>query len=158
MSKTPFKLPDNLLFNRGAIENPSAYFNNREAKSWLLLTGEEFAAMPGGISYTQVKEATPHSVNVVSDPPKTLNLELARQHIKALDELPRPTLISCRTGPRAAAVAYMYAGLKKSAEPEDVLAAAEEDQAPFINSEEYKERSEERRVGKECRSRKAQHN
>ena len=138
MSKTPFKLPDNLMFNRGAIENPSAYFNNREAKSWLLLTGEEFAAMPGGISYNQVKEATPHSVNVVSDPPKTLNLELARQHIKALDELPRPTLISCRTGPRAAAVAYMYAGLKNNSDADEVIAAAEADEAPFVKFEDYK--------------------
>ena len=95
--------------------------------------------MPGGMSYDQVKEATPHSVNVVSDPPQVLNLELARQHVEALDSLPRPTLISCRSGPRASAVAYMYSGLKQGAEPEEVLAAAEKDQAPFLQFDEYKE-------------------
>ncbi|HET6543055.1 MAG TPA: hypothetical protein VFG46_21360, partial [Chryseolinea sp.] len=46
---------------------------------------------------------------------------------------------SCRTGPRAAAVAYMYSGLKAGAEPDEVLAAAERDQALFVQYEEYKE-------------------
>ena len=94
--------------------------------------------MDGGMSYEQVKEATPYSENVISDPPRVLNLELAKQHVEALDSLPRPTLISCRTGPRASAVAYMYSGLKLGAEPDDVLATAEKDQAPFIQFEDYK--------------------
>jgi len=78
-------------------------------------------------------------MNVVSDPPRVLNLDLARHHVEALNVLPRPTLISCRTGPRASAVAYMYSGLKVGAEPDEVLAAAERDQAPFVQFEEYKE-------------------
>ena len=90
------------------------------------------------MSYDQVQAATTNSVNVISDPPQVLNLDLARQHVKALDSLPRPTLISCRTGPRASAVAYMYSGLKYGAEPDEVLAMAEKDQAPFIQFEEYK--------------------
>ena len=95
--------------------------------------------MPGGISYAQVQQAVPYSVCVVSDPPRVLNLDLARQHVEALEMLPRPTLISCRSGPRASAVAYMYAGLKLGAKCEDVLAAAERDNAPFCTSAEYKE-------------------
>ena len=95
--------------------------------------------MEGGMSYSQVKAAAPQSINVISDPPRVLNLDLAKQHVEAPDLLPRPTLISCRTGPRSSAVAYMYSGLKLGAEPEEVIAMAEKDQAPFIQFEEYKE-------------------
>jgi hypothetical protein len=134
-----FRLLDGLHFNRGLIQDPSAYFKNAECNSWLALTGEEFAEMEGGISYKQVQAAAPNSINVISDPPRVLNLDLAKQHIAALESLPRPTLISCRTGPRASAIAYMYSGLKLGAEPDEVLAAAENDKAPFVEFDEYKE-------------------
>jgi len=134
-----FQLLNDLHFNRGLIKNPSVYIKDVACASWLYLVGEEFAKMEGGMSYDQVQAATPHSINVISDPPRVLNLELAKQHVEALDSLPRPTLISCRTGPRASAVAYMYSGLKLGAEPDEVLAMAEKDQAPFIQFEEYKE-------------------
>jgi len=133
-----FKLPDNLKFNRGMIQDPVHYFDETGCNSWLFLIGEEFAEMPGGMSYEQVQEATPNAKNVISDPPRELNLELAKKHVEALDELPRPTLISCRSGPRASAVAYMYSGLKSGADPEDVIFAAEKDDAPFVQSEDYK--------------------
>ena len=134
-----FELPDDLSYNRGPIKDPGSYLTEAECVSWLCLVGDEFAQMPGGMSYEQVRTATPYSVNVVSDPPHVLDLDLARQHVAALDSLPRPTLITCRSGPRASAVAYMYAGLKLGAEPDDVIAAAERDVAPFIQSEENKE-------------------
>jgi hypothetical protein len=133
-----FRLPSDLTFNRGLILDPSAYAREAGSASWLFLVGEEFASLPEGISYQQVREAVPHSARVVSDPPRVLDLELARQHVDALDHLPRPTLISCRTGPRASAVAYMYAGLKAGATPEAVLAAAEDDDAPFCAFPDYK--------------------
>lgn len=133
-----FELPPDLKFNRGFILNPSEYLKDAGCTSWLFLVGEEFASMENGISYQQVQQATQDSINVISDPPRNLDLDLAKQHVKALDELPRPTLISCRTGPRASAVAYMYAGLKSGADAEDVIAAAEEDGAPFVSNEEYK--------------------
>lgn len=134
-----FKLLDGLRFNRGLIKNPVTYLKDVECKSWLYLVGEEFEKMEGGMSYAQVQASTPHSINVISDPPRVLNLDLARQHVEALDLLPRPTLISCRTGPRASAVAYMYSGLKLGAKPDVVIAIAEKDQAPFIQFSEYKE-------------------
>ncbi len=134
-----FKLPEDLKYNRGLIEDPASYIQNAHCESWLFLVGTEFASMPGGISYDQVQEATPESINVISDPPRVLDLDLARQQVAALDFLPRPTLISCRTGPRASAVAYMYSGLKLGADPEEVIAAAVEEQAPFTTSEEYKQ-------------------
>ena len=133
-----FELLKDLRFNRGLIQDPTNYIKDIECKSWLFLIGEEFAKMDGGMSYEQVKEATPYSENVISDPPRVLNLELAKQHVEALDSLPRPTLISCRTGPRASAVAYMYSGLKLGAEPDEVIATAEKDQAPFVQFEDYK--------------------
>jgi hypothetical protein len=134
-----FQLPDNLHYNRGLIQDPVTYLENAGCNSWLYLVGKEFAKMEGGMSYDQVQAATAHSVNVISDPPRVLDLILAKQHVQALDSLPRPTLISCRTGPRASAVAYMYSGLKFGADPDEVLTAAEKDQAPFIQFEEYKE-------------------
>jgi hypothetical protein len=134
-----FELPGDLSFNKGLIQDPTTYIKEAGCKSWLYLVGQEFSKMPGGMSYEQVQAATPDCMNVVSDPPMVLNLNLARQHVEALNILPRPTLISCRTGPRASAVAYMYSGLKVGAEPDEVLAAAERDQAPFVQFEDYKE-------------------
>lgn len=134
-----FQLPADLKYNRGPVQDPCTYAKESGSSSWLCLVGEEFAAMPSGMSYAQVQQAVPHSACVVSDPPRVLNLDLARQHVEALEMLPRPTLISCRSGPRASAVAYMYAGLKLGAKCEDVLAAAERDGAPFCASAEYRE-------------------
>jgi len=137
MSK--FQFPTNLKYNRAPIQDPTAYAKEAGSSSWLFLVGEEFASMPSGMSYTQVQQAVPHSKCVVSDPPRVLTLDLARRHIEALDTLPRPTLISCRAGPRASAVAYMYAGLKHGAKYEEVIAEAEKDNAPFCASTELKE-------------------
>ncbi len=95
--------------------------------------------MENGISFQQVQAAAPATINIVSDPPFTLNLELAKQHVDALDSLPRPTLITCRMGPRASAVAYMYSGLNHNANPDDVIETAENDNAPFTKFDEYKE-------------------
>jgi hypothetical protein len=134
-----FKLPSDLKYNRGMIQDPNMYAKESGCASWLFLIGEEFASMPGGMSYAQVQQAMPNSARVISDPPRVLDLDLARKHVDALDHLPRPILISCRSGPRASAVAYMYAGLKQGADPEDVIAAAEEEKAPFCASEEYKD-------------------
>ena len=134
-----FHLPSDLLYNRGVIQDPTTYAKEAGSSSWLFLVGDEFASMPGGMSYAQVQQAVPCSARVVSDPPRVLDLDLARQHVDALEQLPRPTLISCRSGPRASAVAYMYAGLKLGASPEDVLAAADQDGAPFATSMEYRE-------------------
>ena len=134
-----YEFPDDIKFNRGLIEDPTKYIKDAGCKSWLYLVGEEFSKMKGGMSFDQVQAATPFASNVVSDPPRDLDLTLARQHVKALDELPRPTLISCRTGPRASAVAYMYSGLKGGADPAEVLDAAVKNNAPFVQIEEYKE-------------------
>jgi len=134
-----FELPEDLHYNNGAIQDPGTYLKECGCKSWLYLVGEEFSTMENGMSYQQVQAATPDSINVISDPPQVLNLDLAKQHVKALDSLPRPTLISCRTGPRASAVAYMYSGLKLGVEPEEVIAVAEKDNAPFTKFDDYKE-------------------
>ena len=130
-------LPD-ISFNTEKVADPSALARERGAASWLCLTGEEFAAMEGGISFAQVQRAVGRSINVVSDPPRTLSLDLAREHVAALDELPRPTLVTCRSGPRASAVAYMYAGLRAEADPEEVLVEAERNGAPFCKFDDYK--------------------
>jgi hypothetical protein len=130
-------LPD-VSFNTEKVADPSAFARERGAASWLYLNGEEFAAMEGGISFGQVERAVGRSINVVSDPPRVLDLELARQHVAALDELPRPTLVTCRSGPRASAVAYMYAGLRAGGDPDEVLAAAERNGAPFCKFDDYK--------------------
>lgn len=94
--------------------------------------------MEGGMSYADVERAVPASANVVSDPPVPLDLDLARRQVEALDRLPRPTLVTCRTGPRSSALVYLYAGLRAGASAEDVLACAEVDDAPFVRSPELR--------------------
>ena len=94
--------------------------------------------MDGGMSYASVEEAVPESINIVSDPPREMTMDLARKHVAALDSLPRPTLVTCRAGPRSSAVIYMYSGLKAGATADEVLAQAEADDAPFVQSEELR--------------------
>ena len=94
--------------------------------------------MEGGMSYASVQAAVPESTNVVSDPPQVLDMDLARRQVDALDQLPRPTLVTCRTGPRSSALVYLYAGLKAGAGPDEVLSRAEADGAPFSGSDELK--------------------
>ena len=150
-----FTGPTDLTFNRGLISDPAAFARDATAASWLFLCGEEFAAMDGGMSYASVKAAVPASANIVSDPPRELDMDIARQHIAALDRLPRPTVVTCRTGPRSSALVYLYAGLRapspllsslfplspalfSSATADELLASAEADDAPFARSDELR--------------------
>ena len=133
-----FEAPTDLMHNRGLIDDPEAFARDRDAASWLYLCGEEFASMDGGMSYADVERSVPVSANVVSDPPTPLSLDLARKQIEALDDLPRPTLVTCRTGPRSSALIYLYAGLKSGASAQDVLAQAEADEAPWARSDELR--------------------
>ena len=133
-----FESPTEFKFNRGLIADPEAFARDANAASWLFLCGEDFAAMEGGISYANVEAAVGESANIVSDPPQVMDMDLARRHVAALDQLPRPTLVTCRTGPRSSAVVYLYAGLRAGAAPGDVLARAEADGAPFSGSDELK--------------------
>ena len=133
-----FETPTDLTHNRGLIADPAAFARERGAASWLYLCGDEFASMEGGMAYADVERAVPVSANVVSDPPAPLDLDLARRQVEALDGLPRPTLVTCRTGPRSSALIYLYAGLRSGASAEDVLARADADDAPFARSEELR--------------------
>lgn len=133
-----FETPPDLMNNRGLIADPEAFARDKGAASWLFLCGEEFASMEGGMSYADVERSVPVSANVVSDPPTQLDLDLARKQIEALDGLPRPTLVTCRTGPRSSALIYLYAGLRAGASAEDVLARAEADEAAFVQSDELR--------------------
>src|SRR6266576_857313 len=126
-----FDSPTDLKFNRGLIADPDGFARDANAASWLFLCGEEFAAMDGGMSYASVQAAVGESANIVSDPPQALDMDLARRHVAALDRLPRPTLVTCRTGPRSSALVYLYAGLRAGAAPDEVLARADADAAPF---------------------------
>jgi hypothetical protein len=129
---------DNLRHNRGLVQDPQAFADDFGAASWLFLCGEEFASMDGGISFGDVQAAVPTAAVVVSDPPVEMTMDLARRQVAALDDLPRPTLVTCRTGPRSAALIYLYAGLKAGASADDVLARAAADRAPFMGSDELK--------------------
>jgi hypothetical protein len=129
---------DGMTYNRGLIEDPSAFAQEHGAASWLYLCGEEFASMEGGMSYDQVRAAVPDSANVISDPPIKMTMDLAREQMAALEALPQPALVTCRTGPRSSALIYLYAGLKSGASADEVLAQAEGDDALFTRSDELK--------------------
>ena len=133
-----FESPADLKHNRGPIADPVEYAQEAGAASWLFLCGEEFAEMDGGMSFASVQAAVPESANVVSDPPRVLDMDLARRQIAALDSLPRPTLVTCRAGPRSSALVYLYAGLRSHATAEEVLARAQADDAPFMHAEDLK--------------------
>jgi hypothetical protein len=130
--------PTDLLHNRGLIDDPAAFARDAGAASWLYLCGEEFAATEGGMSYSDVQAAVPESVNLVADPPRPFDLDLARRGVAALDNLPRPTLVTCRTGPRSSALVYLYWGLRSGASADEVLARAEADDAPFTHADPLK--------------------
>jgi protein tyrosine phosphatase (PTP) superfamily phosphohydrolase (DUF442 family) len=90
------------------------------------------------MSYASVRAAVSQSENIVSDPPRAMDMDLAREQMAALGRLSRPTLVTCRTGPRSSALVYLYAGLEAGAPADAVLARAEADEAPFCSSEELK--------------------
>ena len=133
-----FRSPEEFTYNRGLIEDPEAFARDAGAASWLFLCGEDFASMDGGMSYADVQAAVDQSANVVSDPPVVMDMELAKEQVAALDKLPRPTLVTCRVGPRSSALVYLYAGLRAGATPEEVLARADADGAPFARSDELR--------------------
>jgi hypothetical protein len=133
-----FERPADLIHNRGLIADPEGFARDANAASWLYLCGAQFAEMEGGMSYASVQAAVAESANVVSDPPVEMDMELARQQVEALDRLPRPTLVTCRTGPRSSALIYLYAGLRSGATADQVLARATEDDAPFARSDELR--------------------
>src|SRR4029077_7598119 len=82
-ARMTFQLPRDLVFNTQRVAAPAAFARDNGAASWLYLNGEAFATMEGGMSYADVRQAVPRSVNVVSDPPLVLDLPLARQHVAA---------------------------------------------------------------------------
>lgn len=133
-----FETPTDLIHNRGLIADPARFAREHGAASWLYLCGEEFAATDGGMSYSDVQAAVPASVNMIADPPRPFDMDVARCGVAALAELPRPTLVTCRTGPRSSALVYLYAGLRAGAPAEEVLACAAADGAPFTEAEPLK--------------------
>ena len=133
-----FQGPTDLTHNRGLIADPVAFARDAGAESWLFLCGEEFAEMEGGMSFADVQAAVNESVNLIADPPRPFDMDVARRGVAALDKLPRPTLVTCRTGPRSSALVYLYAGLRAGASVDEVLERAEADGAPFTEAEPLK--------------------
>lgn len=133
-----FESPSELIHNRGLIADPAGFAKDAGAESWLFLCGEEFAEMEGGMSFADVQSAVHESVNLIADPPRPFDMDVARRGVAALDKLPRPTLVTCRTGPRSSALIYLYAGLRSGASADEVLARAEDDGAPFTQAEPLK--------------------
>jgi hypothetical protein len=133
-----FEGPTGLTYNRALVADPTAFARDAGASSWLYMCGEEFAAMEGGMSFADVQSAVPESANLIADPPRAFDMDVARRGVAALDELPRPTLVTCRAGPRSSALVYLYAGLRSGASADEVLARAEADGAPFVQAEPLK--------------------
>jgi hypothetical protein len=133
-----FERPAELTHNRGLIADPVAFAKDAHAASWLYLCGDEFAEMDGGMSFADVQSSVDEAVNLVADPPRAFDMDVARRGVSALDELPRPTLVTCRTGPRSSALVYLYAGLRAGASADEVLARAEADGAPFTQADPLK--------------------
>ena len=67
----------------------------------------------------------------MSDPPRILDMDLARRQLAALGDLPRPTLVTCRTGARSWRWSTCTRGSFRRVVWQ-VLARAESDGAPFV--------------------------
>jgi hypothetical protein len=134
-----FESPTGLIHNRGLISDPAAFAKEADAASWLYLCGEEFAAVEGGMSFADVQAAVPDAVNLIADPPHPFDIDIARRGVAALDSMPRPTLVTCRSGPRSSALVYLYTGLRSGASPDEVLARAAADNAPFMQAQALQE-------------------
>jgi hypothetical protein len=134
-----FTAPSDIIFNHGPIPDPEAFARDAGAKSWLFLCGEEWAAHEKGMSFAQVQSAVPESENIVADPPEPFDMNAARTILAAIDRLPRPTLVTCRVGPRSSAAVYLYAGLQSGASADEVLAQADADGAPFAGTDAYRD-------------------
>jgi hypothetical protein len=133
-----FEGPQEMSFNRGMVADPQAFARDAGAESWLYLCSEAFAEVEGGMSFADVVASVEEPMNIVAEPPRPMDMDFAREGVAALDGLSRPTLVTCRTGPRSSALVYLYAGLKAGAGPDEVLARAEADGAPFCKSDELK--------------------
>ena len=94
--------------------------------------------MERGMSYADVQAAVPESENLIADPPRLFDMDIARRGVEALDRLPRPSLVTCRSGPRSSALVYLYSGLRSGASAAEVLSRAAEDDAPFMQMEPLK--------------------
>ena len=134
-----FEAPSDITFNHGPIADPEAFARDAGAKSWVFLCGEEWAANEKGMSFAEVQAAVPESENIVADPPEPFDMNAARTILAAIDRLPRPTLVTCRVGPRSSAAVYLYAGLKSGASADEVLAQADADGAPFAGTDAYRD-------------------
>ncbi len=134
-----FTPPSDIIFNRGPIADPEAFARDAGAKSWVFLCGEEWGAHEKGMSFAQVQAAVPESENIVADPPEPFDMNAARTILAAIDRMPRPTLVTCRIGPRSSAAVYLYAGLQSGASAEEVLAQADADGAPFVGTDAYRD-------------------
>ena len=78
-----FPSPTDLTHNRGLIADPAAFAKDAGAASWLYLCGEEFAAVEGGMSFAQVQAAVDESVNLIVDPPRPFDMDVARRGVAA---------------------------------------------------------------------------
>ena len=133
-----FEVPSDLSFNRGRIADPEA-FALRPCRCVMAVPvwrgvrrdGRRHVVCPGAGGSSGVRE---HHLRSAA----FFDIDLARQHLAALDRLPRPTLVTCRTGPRSSAIVYLYAGLQAGASADEVLALADADAAPFVGSDELR--------------------
>src|SRR6476660_1371040 len=82
-----FQSPTDMSYNRGLIPCAVTFATQAGAASWLYLCGEEFAAMEGGMSYADVQSAVRESENLIADPPREFDMDVARRGVEALDRM-----------------------------------------------------------------------
>ena len=106
-----------------------------KVNGWLKLIPEESYSFadPATVPFLDAdKKCNSVMVSVEAD---SLTSPLVDSLIAALDALPRPALISCKSGARATAVARLYAARKLNATSEVVLRAAIAKKEPWTNNE-----------------------
>lgn len=107
------------------------------AAAVLVLTAEGGGADTCGMSLTALRAACPLVLHHPVDP-GALTTALAQHLVDALAAAPAPTLIVCKTGRRAEAVAALFAGAQLRASATDVIAAATARSEKWVESQQLR--------------------
>eukprot|EP00518_Triparma_eleuthera_P007455 CAMPEP_0182469546 /NCGR_PEP_ID=MMETSP1319-20130603/17250_1 /TAXON_ID=172717 /ORGANISM="Bolidomonas pacifica, Strain RCC208" /LENGTH=757 /DNA_ID=CAMNT_0024669863 /DNA_START=121 /DNA_END=2394 /DNA_ORIENTATION=- len=109
-----------------------------KAKSWLSLVPQDKYAPTDGSDPTDPVSLSPSiakgGISFISVEADALSLSLADSLCRCLDDLPRPTLVSCMSGARATAVSRMYLARRRGVRAEEVLSTAEEKKEAWVRN------------------------
>lgn len=118
--------------------NPIPLPLGQKAKGWLSLIPRDRYKPENGSAPTDPVSLSPSvsfgDTAFISVEVDALSLPLADSLCRSLDDLPRPTLVSCMSGSRATAVSRMYLARSRGVGAEEVISVAEKKNEPWAKN------------------------